>query len=246
MVLYPAIDLLDGRCVRLKQGRFEDSTVYSEDPRAVAVDFARLGAEWLHLVDLSAAKDPQRGQARLLGEICASLDVPVQVGGGIRTLDAARNLLRSGARRVVVGSLALSDPALVLRLLDEFGGEAVTVALDVRIDGEGEPRVALQGWQEQSKLGIKAALAPYARSALKRILCTDIAKDGMMSGPNVGLYSMLRASFPDLEFQASGGIAGIGDLLALKEAGLESAIVGKAIYEGALDLRDAIGRCRAC
>jgi phosphoribosylformimino-5-aminoimidazole carboxamide ribotide isomerase len=243
MLIYPAIDLLDGRCVRLKQGGFEQSTVYSDDPQATARGFAQAGATHLHLVDLSGAKDPSRRQTELISRIVASTSLRVQVGGGIRSFEQAAALLDGGVDRVVIGSAAVSNPALVLGLLSEFGGSRVTVALDVRIDSAGRPCVALQGWKEQSAIEVEQALRPFLSQGLERVLCTDIALDGMMKGPNHKLYSDLMLRFPGIEFQASGGMSRLEDLLTLKKAGVRSAVVGKAIYEGAIDLKEALSRC---
>lgn len=243
MLIYPAIDLLDGRCVRLKQGGFDQSTVYSDDPLATARGFESAGATHLHLVDLSGAKDPARRQISLIAELVSATQLKVQVGGGIRKFEQASELLRTGAERVVIGSAAVSDPELVLSLLAEFGGKRVTVALDVRIDAQGRPRVALHGWKDQSGVGIEQALTPFLGAGLERVLCTDIARDGMMTGPNLEMYSSLMACFPGIEFQASGGMSRLDDLLALGKSGVRSAVVGKAIYEGAIDLKEALTQC---
>jgi phosphoribosylformimino-5-aminoimidazole carboxamide ribotide isomerase len=243
MLLYPAIDLLDGRCVRLRQGSFDASTAYSDDPLATAREFERAGATHLHLVDLSGAQDPARRQTELIGRLVRETRLRVQTGGGLRSREQAVALLEAGAERVVIGSRAAQDPELVLGLLAEYGGARVTVALDVRVDAEGRPRVALHGWKEQSALELGQVLEPLLGRGLERVLCTDIARDGMMTGPNHELYASLMKRFEGLEFQASGGMSRLEDLLRLKEAGVRSAVIGKAIYEGAIDLREALARC---
>jgi phosphoribosylformimino-5-aminoimidazole carboxamide ribotide isomerase len=243
MLIYPAIDLLDGRCVRLKQGGFDQSTVYSDDPRATLKGFESAGSTHLHLVDLSGAKDPSQRQSELIAALVASTRMKVQVGGGIRSFEQAAALLDGGVDRVVIGSAAVSNPTLVSALLSEFGGERITVSLDVRINADGVPCVALHGWKEQSPVDIAQALKPFLSEGLSRVLCTDIALDGMMTGPNHELYSGLMTSFPGIEFQASGGVSRLEDLLTLKKAGVRTAIVGKAIYEGAIDLKEALTRC---
>jgi phosphoribosylformimino-5-aminoimidazole carboxamide ribotide isomerase len=243
MSLYPAIDLLDGRCVRLRQGQFEERTDYSGDPVAVAREFEAAGAKYLHLVDLSGAKDPGARQTRLIEGIVRATGLKVQTGGGVRSAEQARELLAAGVDRVVIGSGAVKSPELVIGLLREFGAARVTVALDVRVDGAGVPRVALHGWKEQSAVSVAEALAPFLLAGLARVLCTDIALDGMMKGPNLALYQKLLAQFPTIEFQASGGMSRLEDLLALRAAGVRTAVIGKALYEGAIDLKEALSRC---
>ena len=194
-------------------------------------------------MDLSGARDPRQRQTELVARLISSTSLRVQVGGGLRSLDQAKDLLKAGADRVVIGSAAVSEPALVLGLLTEFGGARVTVALDVRIGAEGRPCVALHGWKDQSALGVDQVLAPFLGAGLQRVLCTDISRDGMMAGPNQELYANLMLYFPEVEFQASGGVSCLEDFLALKKAGMRSAVVGKAIYEGAIDLKEALSRC---
>ena len=247
MKLYPAIDLLEGACVRLQQGEFSQKTIYSADPIATLRHFEHAGAEYLHVVDLSGAKDPARRQLPLLRQILHATSLKVQLGGGIRSASQADELLDSGADRVVIGSAALANPALVIDLARRWGGERLTLALDVRIDANGRASVAQHGWQSQTGLSIAEALAPFQDAGLTRILCTDIGRDGMMTGPNLALYQAMTAElagdFGAIDIQASGGIRHLDDLLACKAAGMQSAIVGKALYEGALKLSEALKLC---
>jgi phosphoribosylformimino-5-aminoimidazole carboxamide ribotide isomerase len=243
MNVYPAIDLMDGKCVRLKQGSFAESTVYSDDPIATAAKFEAQGARYLHVVDLTGAKDPTRRQSDLIGKIIGSTKLKIQTGGGLRTLEQASELFKLGADRVVIGSAAVKNPALVQELIQKFGTERVTLALDVRFNAHGIPTLALQGWQEQSAVTLKEALLPFEKLKISRVLCTDIGRDGMMTGPNVDLYKDLSRQFWGIEFQASGGVGTLAHLLSLKEAGVRSAVVGKALYEGAIDLAEAILKC---
>lgn len=243
MKIYPAIDLLDGNCVRLAQGEFSASTVYSSDPLSMAFSFARAGAEFLHLVDLSGAKDPRARQLPLLRSIIQASQLRVQVGGGIRSFQDVRDILQAGADRVVIGSAAVAKPELVLEILGEFGGERLTLALDVRLDNSNVPRLALQGWQDQTKITVEESLAPFLGKGLSRVLCTDISRDGMMSGPNLELYERLQRDFPSLEFQASGGVSSLADIRALREAGLGAVVIGRALYAGAFSLEEALALC---
>lgn len=241
MKIYPAIDLLAGACVRLKQGGFDQATTYSSDPLAMARAFEVAGAEYLHLVDLSGARNPADRQLSLIGGLIKATGLKIQVGGGLRTLADASALLSLGADRVVFGSAIVADPALASRLLAEFGAERITLALDVRVGPDGVPRVATLGWQEQETRSAPELLAGL--KGVSRVLCTDISRDGMMVGPNIPLYTELMEQFPSVEIQASGGVSSLDDLRALKSAGVRSAIVGKAIYEGALELREALREC---
>lgn len=247
MLLYPAIDLLDGACVRLTQGEFSQKTTYSADPIATLRQFEQAGAAYLHVVDLSGAKDPARRQLPLLRQILHTTHLKVQTGGGIRSAAQANELLESGADRVVVGSAALSNPSIVQEIVQRWGGERLTLAIDVRIGADGQARVAQHGWQSQTGLGVAEALAPFVGLGLTRILCTDIGRDGMMTGPNLALYQALAqelaADFAGLDIQASGGIRHLEDLLACKAAGMQSAIIGKALYERTLKLSEALQQC---
>ena len=238
--LYPAIDLLDGACVRLAQGRFEEKTVYSTDPLEVAARFAAQGARALHIVDLSGAKDPARRQTNLLSELLAQNKLEVQVGGGVRALGDARELLDAGATRVVIGSLAISDPAETVRILEAISPARVTLALDVRADAHGTYQVAIRGWQETSAVALNDAIERYAGLGVKQFLCTDVSRDGMLQGPNVELYREISARYPEIELQASGGVRDLNDLRALREAKVPAAILGRSIYAGTLDLAEAL------
>jgi len=240
MKLYPAIDLLEGSCVRLAKGRFDDRVVYSDDPVETARAFEAAGAGYLHVVDLSGARRTEDRQLALLAAILRATRLRVQVGGGLRTFEEAKELVRLGADRVVIGSAAVANPALVHRLLRELGGARVTVALDVRVDGSGATRVAVHGWTKESGVSLEEAIEPFLAEGLERVLCTDIDRDGMMTGPNTELYARLMRAYPSLDVQASGGIAKLDDLVALASAGVRSAVSGKALYEGAIDLGEAL------
>ncbi len=245
MKLYPAIDVLDGACVRLAKGRFDDRVVYSDNPLETARAFEAAGAEYLHVVDLSGARRTEDRQVALLASMLKATKLAVQVGGGLRTFEDAAELVELGADRVVIGSAAVTQPALVQRLLRELGGAHVTVALDVRVEPGGAARVAVHGWTKESGVSIDQAMEPFLAVGLQRVLCTDIERDGMMSGPNTKLYADLMRRYPGIEFQASGGVATLDDLVALASAGVGSAISGKALYEGAIDLQEALRACGA-
>ncbi len=240
MIIYPAIDLRGGRVVRLTEGRFDQEKSYGDDPLAVARDFAAAGATWLHVVDLDGAKDPAHRQTELVVKLARDSGLRVQTGGGIRDDAQVAALLTGGAKRVIVGSLAARDPELVRGWLARFGGERIVLAPDVRLDAAGIPRVAAAGWQETTGLALDDFLRSYVDAGLVHILCTDISRDGKLTGPNTGLYAALVAKFPNLQLQGSGGVSSLDDLRALRAAGAAGAIVGRALYEKKFTLNEAL------
>lgn len=242
MTLYPAVDLMGGCCVRLAQGDFASKKVYDADPAGVLARFKAAGARHVHVVDLDGAKDPAARQTALVARLAAASGLKVQAGGGVRTAADVAALLAAGAERVVVGTSAAEDPMLFAELLGRFGGGRLTLALDAFVGPSGA-RVATRGWTRKTALDASELIADFLTAGLERVLCTDIAKDGMLQGPNLGLYRGLAAAFPGLELQASGGVRGLDDLLALKAVPVHSAVVGKALYEGALDLAEAVRVC---
>jgi len=240
MKVYPAIDLVGGRCVRLEQGRFESAKVYGDDPLAMADRFAAAGATVLHVVDLDGAKDPGARQLALLERLARHTRLEMQVGGGIRERGDVAALLATGVRRVVVGSVAARDPGAALALLAEFGPERVVFGLDVRLDAAGEPRLATHGWRDTESTTLWSALDRFVPAGLRWLLCTDIGRDGMLAGPSADLYRRTLARYPSLALLASGGIASLDDLRAMKALGCAGTIVGKALYEGRFALEEAL------
>jgi phosphoribosylformimino-5-aminoimidazole carboxamide ribotide isomerase len=231
MQLIPAIDLKDGRCVRLLHGDFAAETRYDASPFELAAAYRAMGADWLHVVDLDGARDGVLGNRELIEQMARSGAVKLQVGGGLRSAAAVENMLECGAARVVIGSAAISDPDTVLEWLRRFGPERVTLAFDVRIDAGGTPRVATHGWQRQSELSLWSALQRFESVDLKHVLCTDVARDGALSGPNLTLYGAATRRHSQIEWQASGGVRDAADLRALADLGLSAAISGKALLE---------------
>ena len=233
MRLIPAIDLRDGRCVRLLKGDFAQETRYAVDPVELAVQYRELGALWLHVVDLDGAKRGEPVNLALIERMRAAADIEVQLGGGIRTrasLDAALRV----ASRAVIGSLAVSDPDLVAGWLAELGPERLTLALDVRLDADGTPLIATHGWTRASTLTLADAIARYVPAGLRNVLCTDIDRDGALAGPNTALYAECAARWPGIAFQASGGVRDAADLAALAATGVAATVSGKALLEGRL------------
>ncbi len=236
MLILPAIDIRKGRVVRLLHGRFDAETEYGNDPVAQARAFADGGAEWVHVVDLDGAKE---GAVRQTATIAAVAGVArVQAGGGVRVRGDVDALLAAGVARVVVGSVAVANPATIHNWAATFGTERLTVALDVTTQG-GEPSVLARGWQSDSGVSLWAALEALGVS-VRHVLVTDVARDGAMGGPNLPLIAEIRRRRPDLALQASGGVGSLADLRALAALGATGAIVGRALYEGAFTLTEAL------
>ena len=240
MIIYPAIDLRGGRVVRLTEGRFDQEKAYSDDPLAVARSFAAAGAEWLHVVDLDGTKDPARRQTPLVEQLARESGLRVQTGGGLRDEAQVAALLAAGASRVIVGSVAVRTPDTVVRWLDQFGNNRLVLALDVVIDVSGVPRPAVSGWQETSNTTLDDLLRYYEPHGLRHVLCTDISRDGKLTGPNAALYADLVRRFPGLQLQASGGVSSLDDLRALRTTGAAGAIIGRALYENKFTLAEAL------
>ncbi len=237
MIVYPAMDLMGGRVVRLVQGRFEEATAYAADPVEALPGFASAGAGWAHVVDLDGARAGAPVQHDLIAAPARRAPLKLQVAGGFRERVELARMFDAGVGRVAIGSLAVSDPETVRGFLADFGADRITLSLDVRIVG-GTPFVAVSGWTEDSgrSLWDVAALYPEAR----HLLLTDIGRDGMLQGPNFELLEEAMRRLPQLAIQASGGVSSLADLKRLGTAG---AIVGKALWEGRIDLAEAVRAC---
>ncbi len=231
MRLIPAIDLRAGHCVRLLHGDFEAETRYPADPQALLARYCEFGADWLHVVDLDGARDGALGNRPIILELAAAKAVNLQVGGGLRNTAAIAQILDAGVARAVIGSAAISQIEQVQAWLAHFGAQRLTLAFDVCFDNGGAPRVMIEGWQRQSEYSLWDALDNYAATSLKHVLCTDVGRDGALTGPNVELYREAVRRYPQIEWQASGGIRNARDLHALSDAGAAAAISGKALLE---------------
>jgi phosphoribosylformimino-5-aminoimidazole carboxamide ribotide isomerase len=239
MLLIPAIDLRGGQCVRLLQGRFDAETVYASDPLEVLERYLAFGARRIHVVDLDGARDGSQGNRAAIGRIVGRAGrEAVQVGGGIRTRQVAEELFDLGVARVVVGSVAVTEPDEVASWLREFGPERVVLAFDVRLDDGGTPRLATHGWERQTQTSLWDAVERYLPAGLRHVLCTDVARDGALSGPNVELYRQCTRRFPNVAWQASGGVSEAADLDALATTGADSVISGRALLEGRLNVEE--------
>lgn len=238
-MIIPAIDLIEGQVVRLKQGDFKEKTVFNYSPLDRIQDAASQGAKLMHLVDLDGAKDPKKRQLKLFASLVEKSPIPIQTGGGIREESEVKALLDLGVSRVVVGSIAVKNPTLVKSWFEKYGAEHLTLALDVKVV-DHVPYVAVHGWQELSKLSIETLIKEYQSVGLKHVLVTDIAKDGMMQGPNIKLYEYLAQKFPDLDFIASGGMSSLEDVKAIAKSGARSVVLGRALLEGKFSVKEAI------
>lgn len=239
-MLIPALDLINGEVVRLQQGDFARQTTFASDPLPLVQAYQQAGAEWLHLVDLDGARDPAKRQLPLLKNIASATQMQVQVGGGIRTEADLEGLFGAGVQRAVVGSVAVREPRMVQRWLATYGPDAIVLALDVNINADGIAYVATHGWQETSELTLNQLIETYLPDGLTHVLCTDISRDGMLSGSNIQLYQQLKRSYPSLKVQASGGIAGLDDLRQLQAIQCDAAILGKALLTGKFTLEEAL------
>lgn len=235
--IIPAIDLIGGQCVRLTQGDYARRTVYSSDPVEVARSYEAIGIRRLHVVDLDGAKASAPQNLDTLRKIATTTTLDVQYGGGIKSGEALRAVLEAGANRAICGSIAITDPARFEAWLTAYGAEHIVLGADTKAG-----RVAINGWQDSSTTDVQTIIRRFAARGLRQTICTDISRDGMLGGPNFDLYAALQSEFPTVEITVSGGISTLDDIVRLDAMGLRSVIVGKAIYEGRITLKE-LERC---
>lgn len=240
MILIPAIDLLDGRIVRLLHGDFKKVTHYPAAPEELAREYADAGAEWLHVVDLAASRDGADADTSALFMLLSRAPQSVQTGGGVRNETDISKRLEAGAARVVIGSLCVTDSRSFVLWLDRFGAEKLVAALDVRIDDKGVPWPRIHGWTDKGDRDIWQLLDELTTGGLLHLLCTDISRDGALSGPNLDLYSEIMNRYPQLQLQASGGVSSLDDLEQLKPTGASGVITGKALLDNRFRVSDAL------
>ena len=232
MQLIPAIDLRNGKCVRLYQGRYDAETVYADDPSEVLDRYVALGARLVHVVDLDGARDGSRANAVAVARLVSQGQAELQLGGGIRDSTTVARWLDAGVVRVVVGSAAVTAPDEVASWFGAFGAERIVPAFDVRLDTDGVPRLATHGWERQTALSLWDAVERYLAHGLRHVLCTDVARDGALTGPNVDLYREAIRRYPTIAWQASGGVRDVADLADLASIGAAGAISGRALLDG--------------
>jgi len=240
MRVIPAIDLQNGKCVRLYKGDFEQTTEYSDDPAAVARQFAELQAHDLHIVDLDGARSGTQLNRDIVTAIAAETDMSVQIGGGIRDRETLTAWLDAGVSRCVIGSLAITEPDAVKSWLVNFGGDKIVLALDVNIDESGVPVITTHGWTRNSSTSVYECIDDFRSLGLRHVLCTDVSRDGAMAGPNVELYADILDQFPDLQLQASGGVRNVQDLNTLRNLGVPAAITGRALLDGKITAAEMV------
>lgn len=235
MKIYPAIDLINGKCVRLQQGDFDRVTEYSLGPIEQAKLYKKMGAHYLHLVDLDGAKKGQPQQMNVIESICHQSGLKVQVGGGVRELGHIQKWLEMGVDRVVIGSLAVHKPQETKQIVEEIGPDRLTLSFDFVTEGANK-MVATHGWQKTSQWSLEQALGEYYEIGVNQVLITDISKDGLLVGVDINFYESLQKQFPRMCVLVSGGISNIEDVQSVRKRGIGGVIVGRAIYENKLDL----------
>ena len=238
-MIIPALDLIDGHIVRLYQGDYSQKTVYGDNPQQQFSRYHSAGADWLHLVDLDGARNPDGRQLDVIRSLLNSTPANIQIGGGVRSASDVSALISAGAARVVVGSCAVKQKEQVAEWFTEFGPEKIVLALDINIIN-GEKRVAVSGWQEDSRETLESLIRFYQPLGLRHVLCTDISRDGTLAGSNVGLYREVTTEYPDIQWQSSGGIGSLDDIAALRHSGVAGVIVGRALLDGKFTTEEAI------
>ena len=233
--LIPAIDIINGQCVRLTKGDYQQKTVYSDSPAEVAKGFEQLGFKRLHVVDLDGAKSKHIVNDEVLRRITTETKLTVDFGGGIKTDEDIRKAFDAGAKMVTVGSIAVQQPELCFEWLDKYGAERIILGADVR-----HGKISINGWKEDSDEDLLPFLRKYINAGIKNVLCTEISKDGTLAGPAIDLYKSVMRVYPELHLIASGGVSSMDDIKALDAAGIPAVVFGKAIYEGRIDLRQLI------
>jgi len=235
MRIIPAIDIIDGKCVRLTQGDYAQKKIYNENPVDVARQFEDAGLSHLHVVDLDGAKAGKVINWKVVESITTNTNLKVDFGGGIKTDEEIEKLFQLKVSQVNLGSIAVRERLRVLDWLKQFGADKIILSADVK-----EETIAISGWQENSSISIMNFLKEYLQDGIEHVTCTDISTDGMLTGPNVELYKKIVLSFPHVNLVASGGVSSVEDLKELKRIGVDGVIVGKAIYEGRIELKDLV------
>lgn len=235
MRIIPAIDIIDGKCVRLTQGDYEQKKVYNENPVDVAKSFQDSGLQYLHLVDLDGAKAGKVTNWKVAEGIASQTNLEIDFGGGIKTEEEIKRLFDIGIKQVNLGSIAVKEPEKVTAWIRKFGSAKIILSADVK-----NYKIAINGWQENSTIGIDDFLRDYLQRGIEYVVCTDISTDGMLTGPNIELYKRLLIRFPQLNLIASGGVSSLKDLKQLKQIGTDGVIVGKAIYENKFSLEEIV------
>lgn len=230
--IIPAIDVIDGNCVRLSQGEYESKKKYYDNPLDIAKIYEDLGVRRLHIVDLDGAKSSSPSNLHVLENIASNTSLDIQYGGGIKNEDSLKRVLDAGARRAICGSIAVTSPDMFVEWLHKYGYEHIILGADAK-----KGMIAINGWLDSSTVSVEDVISKFAPEELSQVICTDISKDGMLQGPSYDLYVKLQGSFPGIEITASGGISCMDDIVKLDDLNIRSVIVGKAIYEEAISFK---------
>lgn len=231
--LIPAIDIIDGKCVRLSQGDYQSKKVYNENPLEVAKEFEANGIHRLHVVDLDGAASHHVVNYRVLDMIASRTSLVIDFGGGIKTDEDMLIAFENGAQMVTLGSVAVKKPDLFKKWLNQYGADKIILGADAK-----DKRIAVSGWLEDSQLDLMDFLHDYTKEGIRKVLCTDISKDGMLQGPSIELYKEIMEAFPEMHLIASGGVSCLQDIISLEEAGIPAVVFGKALYEGRITMND--------
>ena len=231
--LVPAIDIIDGKCVRLSQGDYNTQKVYNENPLEVAKEFEANGIRRLHVVDLDGAKSSHIVNYKVLDKIAGHTSLVIDFGGGIKTDEDLNIAFENGARMVTLGSVAVKKPDLFKSWLHKYGAEKIILGADAK-----DNRISVNGWKEESQMELLPFLSDYTQEGVRKVLCTDISRDGMLQGPSIELYKEIMKQFPDMHLIASGGVSCLDDIIRLDEAGIPAVVFGKALYEGRISMKD--------
>ncbi|MCR5711995.1 MAG: 1-(5-phosphoribosyl)-5-[(5-phosphoribosylamino)methylideneamino]imidazole-4-carboxamide isomerase [Prevotella sp.] len=231
--LIPAIDIINGQCVRLTKGDYNQKTVYNDSPSLVAHEFEKIGFKRLHVVDLDGAKSKHIVNSQALHQITSETQLQVDFGGGIKTDEDIETAFANGAKMVTVGSIAVTNPDLFISWMEKYGAERMILGADVR-----NGKISINGWKEDSTEDLLPFLQKYIDAGVRNVLCTEISKDGTLQGPAIELYSQVMEAYPQLHLIASGGVSCMADIQALNQAGIPAVVFGKAIYEGKINLKE--------
>ena len=238
-MIIPAIDIIDSKAVRLFQGDYDQVVTYDASPLELVQAYSAGGSPVIHVVDLQGAKDVQRRQTDLIAELTSSTSALIQTGGGIRSADDIASQLKAGVGRVIIGSLAINSPELVIEWIQQFGVEKIVLALDVSIDESGKRWLPTHAWQAGSGVELEPLLEKFLAHDIQHVLCTDISRDGTLSGSNTALYEELQKKYSMIKWQASGGIGSLEDIQDVAGTGVSGVIVGKALLDGVFTLKEA-------
>lgn len=231
--LIPAIDIINGQCVRLTKGDYDQKTVYRDSPAEVACEFEKIGFQRLHVVDLDGAKSKHIVNSAVLHHITTETNLKVDFGGGIKTDTDIETAFANGAQMVTIGSIAVTNPDLFISWMEKYGAERMILGADVR-----NGKISINGWKEDSQEDLLPFLRKYIEAGVRTVLCTEISKDGTLQGPAIELYTQVMEAYPELHLIASGGVSSFADIQALDKAGIPAVVFGKAIYEGKINLKE--------